>query len=126
MRRAMQNCMIEISFISKKAYKDPFNEIELSVVITDPQSNTVTVPAFWAGGQIWCIRYASSVTGIHKTKSICSDKSNLELHDKEGTIEIVNYSGENPLFRQKNSRCLLIIEYLEHRFVYQNLNHTFY
>ncbi len=114
MRRAMQNCMIEVSFISKKVYKDPFNEIELSVVITDPQSNTVTVPAFWAGGQIWCIRYASSVTGIHKTKSICSDKSNLELHDKEGTIEIVNYSGENPLFRHGPLKVSENKKYLQH------------
>lgn len=32
---ATQNCMLEWSYISGQQYNDPFNDIELSVEITD-------------------------------------------------------------------------------------------
>lgn len=48
-----QNNMIEWSYESEKAYTDPFNDIELSVIITDPDSEQKEIPAFWAGGQTW-------------------------------------------------------------------------
>jgi hypothetical protein len=62
--------MVELTFISKKEYKDPFNEVDLSFIITGPDKSERTVPAFWAGGNKWRIRYSSPSIGIHSYKSI--------------------------------------------------------
>src|ERR1039458_8842335 len=52
MRMGIQNCVTEWSFSSPKAYADPFNEVELDVLITAPDKSEQRVPAFWAGEQI--------------------------------------------------------------------------
>jgi len=114
MRRAMQNCMIELSFVSKKIYKDPFNEVKLSVIITDPDSNQKTVPAYWAGGQVWNVRYSSPIIGVHSAISICSDKTNFELHDKEDKIDVVKYSGDNLLLMHGPLQVSENKKYLQH------------
>ena len=43
------NRVAEISFQAEKSWSNPFLEIELDVVFTDPQGTQKTVPAFWAG-----------------------------------------------------------------------------
>ncbi len=115
MRRAMQNCMIELSFVSKKIYKDPFNEVRLSVIITDPDSNQKTIPAYWAGGQVWNVRYSSPVIGVHLAISVCSDKTNSELHEKEDKIDIVKYSGDNHLLMHGPLQISENKKYLQHK-----------
>jgi hypothetical protein len=106
--------MIEMSFVSKKVYEDPFNKVELSAVITDPESNQKTVSAYWAGGQIWNIRYSSSKIGLHKIRIMCSDTTNSELNDKEETIEIVEYSGDNLLLKHGPLKVSENKKYLQH------------
>ena len=43
---AVQNCMAEWSYSSVKAYEDPFNEVEMDLICTDPDGEERTVPAF--------------------------------------------------------------------------------
>ena len=63
MQLAIQNCMTEWSYASGKAYADPFNEVELDLVVTGPDGREQRVPAFWAGEQTWRMRYASAQVG---------------------------------------------------------------
>lgn len=58
---ASQNLISEISFNSAKKYDDPFNEVEFNVIFTDPKNNKLTIPAFWAGKNIWRVRYSSHI-----------------------------------------------------------------
>jgi len=44
------NAMTEITFQAKKSYTNPFLDVALDVVFTDPEGAQKTVPAFWAGG----------------------------------------------------------------------------
>ena len=111
---AAQNCMTEWSFASGRVYRDPFNEVTLDVAFTDPDGEAHRVPAFWAGEQTWCVRYASPKVGTHRWRSICSDPSNSDLHGREGVLEVKPYEGDNPLLchgplRVSADRC-----YLEH------------
>lgn len=99
MIRAMQNRVTEIRYDSQKKYADPFNEIEFSAEITDPDGTLKTYPGFWAGGQTWKIRYSSDKIGTHHVRSVCSDMSNKKLHAVENDVAVVKYSGNNPLFR---------------------------
>lgn len=61
-----QNCPIEITFESAKSYPNPFNDLELDVVFTDPEGEEHKVPAYWAGENCWKVRYSSPKTGLHK------------------------------------------------------------
>ena len=93
------NEFIEITLESAKRYADPFNEVELDAVFTDPAGHTVRIPAFWAGNDSWHFRYSSAVLGLHRFITECSDTTNHSLHQINGEINISAYIGDNPLFR---------------------------
>jgi hypothetical protein len=93
------NVMIEIKFDSTVTSPDPFNLTLLDVLFTEPSGLERCIPAFWAGGNTWRVRYASAVLGIHSFISRCSDQQNIGLHNRTGTIDIKVYKGENILLR---------------------------
>ena len=62
-RDAVERCVMEWAYFSGRAYADPFNDIELDVVFTGPNGQEQRVPAFWAGEQVWRIRYAAPTSG---------------------------------------------------------------
>src|ERR1043166_8398214 len=93
--RVEANRMVEITFTAKKNYEDPFNQVVLNATFKDPTGQLVRVPAFWAGGNTWKVRYASPRPGTHRYRS----EGGAGLHGLEGDIEIVPYHGETPLFR---------------------------
>ncbi len=93
------NRMAEVSLESAKSYTDPFNQVILDVVFTTPDKHVLRVPAFWAGGNTWRIRYASPQTGTHRFLSECSDKTNATLHGIAGEVVVTPYTGSNALFR---------------------------
>src|SRR3954471_1754414 len=60
---ATQRVVQEWSFTSGKAYTDPFNQVELDVIFTDPQGKEHRMPAFWAGDQTWRVRFSGAKMG---------------------------------------------------------------
>ena len=96
---AAKNCMIEWTYTSGKAYSDPFNDVELSVIITCPNGKEISRPAFWAGELNWRFRFAPADTGRHSFRTECSDRTNPALHDQTGIIEVDEYRGQNPLLQ---------------------------
>jgi hypothetical protein len=106
---AMQNCLVELSYISAKEYNDPFNEVEFKAAVIEPDGEEKLIPGFWGGGNTWRLRYSSAKTGIHKYRTACSDKNNRNLDMVEGEIMITPYRGENILFKhgalKKSDNC---------------------
>jgi hypothetical protein len=94
-RYGIARCVAEWSYSSGKAYADPFNDVELDVVFTDPQGREQTVPAFWAGEQTWRIRYSPAAPGRYTYRTVASDSG--DLHGRRGVLEVSAYQGENPL-----------------------------
>ena len=113
-RCGMQNQALEWSYPSGKVYADPFNQVELDVVFTDPEGIERRVPAFWAGGDVWRVRYASAQVGKHSWRSVCSDAANADLQGQEGWVEIAPYTGTNPLYQHGPLRVHESQRYLEH------------
>lgn len=109
-----QNQLMEWAYTSDKAYQDPFNEIELDVIITGPTGGQQVVPAFWAGNRTWRVRYAGSLPGEYRYRTRCSDVGNPDLHDREGTLTLAPYSGANPLWRHGRLRVADDRRHLEH------------
>src|SRR5271156_2760739 len=83
-RQAMARTATEFIFESGKIYPDPFNEIELDVIFRDGSGGQHRVPAFWAGGQEWRVRYAADTAGHYAFETTCSDASNPDLHGRTG------------------------------------------
>ncbi len=96
---AEQNRVAECQFTTGCEYPDPFNDVELLALVTDPEGVTRRVPAFWSGGGTWRVRYSSDIVGEHSFRTECSDTENSDLHGREGTIVVSAYGGDNPLYR---------------------------
>ena len=96
-RYGIARCVAEWSYSSGKAYADPFNDVELDVVFTDPQGHEQTMPAFWAGEQTWRIRYSAMEAGRYTYRTVSSDTANGDLHGRHGVLEVTAYAGNNPL-----------------------------
>jgi len=111
---AIKNCMTEWSLTSANAYGDPFNEVTVDVMITDPDGEEHRVPTFWAGEQTWSVRYASPKIGTHLWRSFCSDSSNQDLHGREGVLEVKPYEGNNSLLHHGPLQMAEGRRYLEH------------
>src|SRR5437868_7061935 len=88
------NQLAELTFTSNKAYADPFNDVQLDMLITAPDGAQLRVPAFWSGKQTWRVRYSSPQSGQHRWKIECSDASNRDLHGVTGTIDLKPYTGD--------------------------------
>lgn len=97
--RTQTNVMIEISLDARADHRDPFNTVQLDVLFTPPNGHKMRVPAFWAGGNQWKVRYASPVVGIHKFQSECSDTNDSGLHGVTGQLRVDAYAGDNPLYK---------------------------
>ncbi|WP_127583320.1 DUF5060 domain-containing protein [Paenibacillus koleovorans] len=84
---AIQYQVAEWSYRSRSIYEDPFHDLDLDAVITDEQGQTWTVPAYWAGGNEWKVRFSPPSEGRYRICTNCSDASNRELHGVEGVLE---------------------------------------
>lgn len=108
------NHVAEVTCVSEKTYRNPFMEIELDAIIAGPNVAQARVPAFWAGDNRWCFRYAASMPGIYAWKLDCSDTSNSRLHGMAGEIEVVPYRGENVLYLHGPIRVAKDQRHFEH------------
>jgi hypothetical protein len=91
------NVPAEITFTAAQAHADPFNGVTLDVAFTGPDAVERLVPAFWAGGKTWKVRYSSGVVGRHAWRSRCN-VADAGLDGVTGTLTIEKYAGDNPLY----------------------------
>jgi hypothetical protein len=113
-RFGVQNCAAEWSYHSVKRYADPFNENELDVIFTTPSGEEHRVPGFWAGGRDWRVRYAPPTSGQYSYRTVSSDTSNADLHNRTGKFSVEPYTGNNPLYRHGSLRVAQDRRHLEH------------
>jgi hypothetical protein len=109
------NVPIEFTLTSKKVHADPFNDVQVNVLFTQPDHATKLVPAFWDGGNTWKVRYASPVLGVHQWKSLCSDSSDPGLHGIDGSVSVAPYRGTNVLFQHGPIRVAPDKRHFEHQ-----------
>ena len=93
-----RNNVLELPFTSTKQRVYPFGEIELCMEVTGP-AGTLTIPAFWKGGQDWAVRFAAPKEGTYTYKTVCTDATDAGLHGQTGSIDVTAYAGDNPLYQ---------------------------
>jgi hypothetical protein len=110
--------MAELTFNASQKYADPFNQLTMDVIFSDPKGADLRVQAFWDGSNVWKARYASPVVGVHRFQTECSEPRDTGLHAITGKLEIRPYSGSNPLYLHGPLQVASDRRYLEH------LDHT--
>lgn len=107
------NQVIELTLTAKSDHADPFNEVDVDVNFITPTGHELRVPAFWAGGKTWRVRYASAELGEHRYQSI-STVADEGLNGAAGVITVTEYKGDNPLFRHGPIRVAQDKRHFEH------------
>ena len=111
---AVVQCPMEWEFASGNSYGNPFSDVDVDVVIRDPDGAESRVPAFWAGSSVWKARFAPRKAGTYKWRTVASDPQNPGLHQRSGTIEAREYEGANPLYRHGPIRVARDRRHFEH------------
>jgi len=83
-RNSEANVPLEITLDAAKPHPEPFLKVAVDMVFTEPSGTRKIVPAFWAGGNQWKVRYASPLVGTHRYRSECNDTHDVGLHGFTG------------------------------------------
>jgi len=108
------NEVIEIAFTAKSPHADAFASVELDVVFDAPDGRALRVPAFWAGGDLWKVRYASPAVGVHRYRTECTAKDDAGLHAASGAVVVTPAASANPLIRRGPVRIAADRRHFEH------------
>ncbi len=110
---AVQYEVSEWGYVSRKAYADPFNNVELDVVLTSSKGQW-RVPTYWVGGNEWRVRFAPPEAGTYQVTTVCSDKPNPDLHGQSSSLEATAYRGNDPLLAHGPLRIAASKRTIEH------------
>ena len=109
-----QHEVSEWAYATRAPYADPFNEVELDAVISGPAGQTWRVPAYWAGGSEWRVRFAPPTPGTYTIRTEATDTANPDLHGQTATLAALAYTGNNPLLLHGPLRIAASRRTLEH------------
>ena len=109
-----QNKVFELILRAEKGYGAPGNAVTLDAVFTAPDGREKVVPGFWAGEDIWKVRFASPEPGTYQCRTVCSEPGDAGLHGRAGELTILPYRGDNPLYQHGPVRVAANQRYLEH------------
>lgn len=110
---AQQWTVFEASLTSSKVYENPLADVEVDVLFHNGIRHW-RVPAFWAGGKTWKVRFAAPEVGTYTYRAVATDVSNAGLNTEERTLTVTEYEGVNRLYRHGHLRVSGNGRYFEH------------
>jgi hypothetical protein len=87
----------ELEFTAVREPEDPWTAIRLDVEFVDPDGGVRLVPAFWAGGRTWRVRYSSRLPGVHRYRTLVEAEIDTGLEDRSGELTIAGLATRNRL-----------------------------
>ena len=114
MMATQKNVATEWSLESSVEYGAAASDVTVDAVVTYPDGSERSVPAFWAGGPTWAVRWSSPQEGPHRWRSVCSEAGDTGLHGREGTLEVGAYTGDHPVLKHGALQPAASRRYLEH------------
>ena len=94
----------EQSFTSEKAYANPATDARLKVSYRGPGGQTITGLGFWDWNNTFRIRCLFPTPGRWTWQTTCADANDTGLHNRGGSVDVVPYSGSNPLYQHGDLR----------------------
>jgi hypothetical protein len=110
---AEQWAVFETSFTSGRKYDNSFLDVQVDVVFRSGDQQWL-VPAFWAGGDKWTVRFAPPALGDYTFQVKCSDPANPMGNGASQTLHVPAYTGDNPLLKHGFLRIAGDKRYFEH------------
>jgi hypothetical protein len=95
---AEQWTVFETSFTSDMEYENPFVDVQLDVIFQN-RSQRWVVPAFWAGGDKWTVRFAPPLTGDYSSQARFSDLRYPALNSTALPLGVSACTGDTPLLK---------------------------
>jgi len=94
----------EVTLESAKTYKNPLQDVQVTVDVTPPSGRTYSVDAFWDGERSFRARIAPDEPGPWRYRTRASDVTNAGLHEKSGGFTCGPAKGTNPLYTHGHLR----------------------
>ena len=110
----LTNVPAEFGLNASCSYGDIFNDLEVDVVFSGPAGREWRAPAFWAGGNVFRVRFAAPQPGTYTYRSICSNPSDQGLHRQTGALEITDGQTKGSLLQHGRLRVAANRRTLEH------------
>ncbi len=94
---------LEWGYQTGPSYTDPFNTLELDVLLTHASGQTWRVPAYWAGGSEWRVRFAPPLAGDYRVTTVSrllpgvSSPMPSDLDGRLAELSVAPYRGDHPL-----------------------------
>lgn len=104
----------ELSFDIPRTYRNPFVDVAIDGVFSKDGREWI-VPAFWAGGRRWKVRFAAPEPGNYTLRFRCSDPSATPDSFPTHVLSASRYSGSNPLLRHGPLQVARDGRHFEHR-----------
>lgn len=109
-----RNCVVEIAFQSTCTYENPYEALDLDVVFTGPGNAPLRVPGFWAGDNLWKVRFSANEEGEYRYETVSTNRQDQGLHGQRGVVNVGPYGGDNPLERHGRLRVAADKRHFEH------------
>lgn len=110
--KAQQWRAVDISLKTDKAYRSPFEDVDVFGTFRGPDGRTIKLLAFWNGNGIWILRFAPTAVGQWQFTVESTDKN--PDFNQSGSVECVPYTGELDMYRHGFLQVSESRDYLEH------------
>jgi hypothetical protein len=88
-----------MTLTGRKTYTNPFTDVTVSVQYTKAGSPPLQGYGFWDGGSTFKLRQAFPEPGTWHYKTTATNPSDSGLHNREGDVQVLPYTGTNALYR---------------------------
>lgn len=90
---------IEIELQAESIPENAYTSVEVYAEFSNAAGSTIKRPAFWDGGAVWKIRFASPDDSSLWNWKTVSEPEIVGLHAVTGTVQAKPYEGDNPLLK---------------------------
>src|SRR5262245_61462551 len=94
-----QNTRWELTLPSTKTYPNPFLDVTVTVEYTKAGAPPLQGYAFWDGDANFKLRQAFPAPGTWHYKTTATGPSHNGLHNREGDVHVLPYTGTHALYR---------------------------
>lgn len=98
------NVPLELAFRLPLWASDPVQDMAIGIDVVGPDGESSHVPAFWAGGDQFKVRFAAPSIGRYRYELVGAGEDVLGATPRQGEIEALPYEGNNELYRHGRLR----------------------
>ncbi|GGD62201.1 hypothetical protein GCM10010911_20130 [Paenibacillus nasutitermitis] len=91
---------IELTFAASASYTNPYKDVDLSATFTGPNLESMTIPGYWDGGNVWKIRFSPTSAGTWTYTTSSTNSDDTGLHNQSGTLRAGAYTGNLDIYKK--------------------------